>query len=150
MKFIYLHEYCDLTITTENDVVVSIEFGIEENISLSENAIASLVTLELDEYFSGKRREFSFPYRLQASDFQRQVLEALLDMKYNSTCSYSDIAQKIKKPTACRAVANAIGKNPLPIIIPCHRVLRKSGKLGGFRGGVKLKKKLLELEKGIM
>ena len=146
MKFIYMNEYCDLTVTLENDEVVRIEFGKDDDVSLCENAAALNVTSQLDEYFEGKRREFSFPYKLKVSDFQRQVLVALMNIEYNSTCSYSDIAEKINKPTACRAVANAIARNPLPILIPCHRVLRKSGELGGFRGGVELKKLLLGIE----
>ena len=146
MKFIYMNEYCDLTVTLENDEVVRIEFGKDDDAKLCETVVALNVTSQLDEYFEGKRKVFSFPFKLCVSEFQSQVLEALREIGYSETCSYSDIAEKINKPTAFRAVANAIARNPLPILIPCHRVLRKSGELGGFRGGVELKKLLLGIE----
>src|SRR6056297_4265802 len=86
-------------------------------------------------------------YPNQGTDFQKNVWRALLTIPYGACCSYSDVAKQIGLPTAVRAVANAIGANPLLMVIPCHRVIRKNGELGGFSAGLDLKKRLLELER---
>jgi O-6-methylguanine DNA methyltransferase len=102
--------------------------------------------MELKEYFSGKRCQFSAPSAIAGTAFQRQVWEALERIPYGQTRTYSDIAREMKRPKAQRAVGNAIGKNPLPLLIPCHRVIRTNGSLGGFSGGKEIKPKLLHLE----
>lgn len=99
-------------------------------------------------YFSGRRT--AFPDKLdlsEATDFQRRVWEAARRIPYGETGSYAFIALQIGKPKAARAVGQALGRNPLPIIIPCHRVLRSDGGLGGFSGGLAMKRRLLTLEK---
>ncbi len=98
-------------------------------------------------YFSGHRT--TFPDKLdlsQATHFQREVWEITRRIPYGETRSYAWVAEQIKKPRAARAVGQALSKNPLPLIIPCHRVLTSDGKLGGFGGGVEMKKYLLSLE----
>ncbi|MFC2007618.1 methylated-DNA--[protein]-cysteine S-methyltransferase [Chloroflexota bacterium] len=98
-------------------------------------------------YFSGQR--VSFPDQLDfstATAFQRQVWEATRLIPFGETRSYSWIAEQVGKPSALRAVGNALGRNPMPIIIPCHRVLAKNGTLGGFSGGLEVKRHLLSLE----
>ncbi|RME83309.1 MAG: methylated-DNA--[protein]-cysteine S-methyltransferase [Planctomycetota bacterium] len=102
---------------------------------------------QLEEYFSGDRREFHTSLLLQGTPFQIRVWRALLEIPYGKTCSYEEIAIQIGKPRACRAVGNSNGKNPIPIIIPCHRVVEKSGKLGGYSSGLEIKEKLLLLER---
>ncbi|MCF7920626.1 MAG: methylated-DNA--[protein]-cysteine S-methyltransferase [Candidatus Cloacimonetes bacterium] len=146
MKFIYRNGLGDLTVTIESEAIVRIDFGFEDVCDNCDHQLAGQFKNEMDEYFAGTRREFEIPYLLTGSEFQLKVWQALTTIKYGETCSYSDIAEMTGMPSACRAVANAIGANPLPIIIPCHRVVRKSGNLGGFRGGVELKKSLLKIE----
>lgn len=102
--------------------------------------------VELDDYFRGKRQIFNFPLDLRGTEFQKDVWKALLNIPYGTTKSYSDIAIEINRPKAVRAVGAANGANPIPIVIPCHRVIGKDGSLTGFRGGLELKKELLKLE----
>ena len=103
---------------------------------------------EFHLYFSGKLKKFTFKVDLrQGTSFQQRVWEKLKAIPFGETRSYQWLATEICQPKACRAVGNANGKNPTPIIIPCHRVIQKNGGLGGFTGGTHLKKYLLELEK---
>lgn len=103
---------------------------------------------ELDEYFAGSRRQFTARLAPEGTEFQRSVWTALQNIDYASTCSYGDIARQIGKPTASRAVGAANGANPIPIIVPCHRVIGSSGKLTGFGGGLPTKAWLLSHERG--
>ncbi|MFM2587784.1 methylated-DNA--[protein]-cysteine S-methyltransferase [Vibrio sp. TBV020] len=102
---------------------------------------------QLEEYFSGKRTTFDLPIAAQGTEFQKQVWHALTTIPYGQTWSYQDLADAIGNPKAVRAVGLANGKNPISIIVPCHRVIGKNGKLTGYAGGVERKAKLLELEK---
>lgn len=102
---------------------------------------------ELREYFSGQRREFSIKICSLGTEFQRRVWRELINIPYGKTCSYSDIAWKIGCLKGQRAVGMANNKNPLGIIIPCHRVIGTNGELTGYAGGLQLKERLLELEK---
>ncbi len=105
------------------------------------------VMRELDQYFAGNRKQFTFPYRLiDASPFQSDVLAACAEIPFGSVRSYGDLAEKIGRPRATRAVGGALGGNPLPLVIPCHRVLSSRGRLHGFSGGLESKEKLLALE----
>lgn len=101
---------------------------------------------QLDEYFGGKRRQFDIPLSMQGTSFQIQVWKALLDIPYGQTRSYSDIAEQIGNPKACRAVGMANNRNKIAIIIPCHRVIGKNGSLVGYAGGLDFKQHLLKLE----
>lgn len=101
---------------------------------------------QLHQYFDGRRRNFDIPMDINGTCFQWQVWRALEDIPYGKTRSYKDIAVSIGCPKGFRAVGQACGANPLPILIPCHRVLAIDGKLGGFSAGLKIKKALLELE----
>lgn len=102
---------------------------------------------QLDEYFKGKRRVFKLPFNLKGTEFQKKVWKALLDIPYGETFSYKEVAKNIGNENASRAVGNANNKNPLPIFIPCHRVIGANGKLVGYAGGLDIKVKLLELER---
>lgn len=101
---------------------------------------------ELEEYFAGTRREFTVPLVLRGSEFELSVWHALRAIPYGTTCTYADIARAVKNPKAVRAVGSANGKNRLPIIVPCHRVVNTGGKLGGYGGGLWRKVRLLEVE----
>lgn len=101
---------------------------------------------ELEEYFKGTRRQFQVPLHLQGTLFQKSVWNALKKIPYGKTYSYRDIARKIKNPKAVRAVGSANGKNPVCIMVPCHRVIAANGTLGGYAGGLPRKRKLLSLE----
>lgn len=101
---------------------------------------------QLREYFAGERTEFDLPLRLNGTEFQLLVLEALQRIPYGETTSYGDIAKRIGRPKAMRAVGAANGRNPIPIIVPCHRVIGSSGDLTGFGGGLDVKEALLRLE----
>jgi methylated-DNA-[protein]-cysteine S-methyltransferase len=101
---------------------------------------------QLQEYFAGERREFDLPLKLSGTEFQVSVLEALLAIPYGETTSYGEIARRIGRPKAVRAVGAANGRNPLPIVVPCHRVIGSTGDLTGFGGGLDTKEALLRLE----
>lgn len=101
---------------------------------------------QLTEYFAGERREFDLPLKLNGTEFQMNVLHALQQIPYGETMSYADIAERIGRPKAVRAVGAANGRNPIPIIVPCHRVIGSHGDLTGFGGGLDTKEALLRLE----
>lgn len=101
---------------------------------------------QLNEYFAGKRREFSLRLDMRGTPFQKSVWEALLAIPYGETRSYGQIAKQIGRPSASRAVGAANGQNPIPIVVPCHRVIGSTGKLTGFGGGLDVKEKLLGIE----
>lgn len=102
---------------------------------------------ELEEYFEGKRKEFDLPLHLHGTEFQKKVWEALRKIPYGETCSYLDIARMVGNPKACRAVGGANHRNPVMILVPCHRVIGADGSLTGYGGGLGVKQYLLELEK---
>jgi methylated-DNA-[protein]-cysteine S-methyltransferase len=102
---------------------------------------------ELNEYFDGDRREFSMPLDLRGTPFQLACWNALLAIPYGETRTYADIARAIEHPTAFRAVGMANNRNPVAIIVPCHRVIATGGSLCGYGGGLDLKRKLLDLER---
>ena len=101
---------------------------------------------QLGEYFAGERTEFDLPLGMAGSPFQRQVWRALLDIPYGETVSYGELAQRVGRPGAARAVGLANGRNPISIVVPCHRVIGSSGALTGYGGGTERKRFLLDLE----
>lgn len=101
---------------------------------------------QLAEYFGGKRQNFDLPLDLRGTEFQLAVWRELLAIPYGTTCSYSDLAERLGKPAAVRAVGAANGANPVPLVVPCHRVIGKGGGLTGYRGGLAIKSELLRLE----
>ncbi len=104
------------------------------------------ISKQLKEYFLGTRTKFDIKLDLNGTPFQLKVWRALQNIPYGKTATYQGIANKIKQPKAVRAVANAIGANPIAIIIPCHRVIRSNGTIGGYKWGASLKNQLLQLE----
>ncbi len=113
----------------------------------SKNELLEEAKNQIAEYLMGKRRRLNIPLDIIGSPFQRRVWNETMKIPYGETRSYSEIAMKIGKRLAYRAVGLALGSNPTVILIPCHRVVRKSGELGGFGGGIHLKRKLIELER---
>lgn len=102
---------------------------------------------QLKDYLSGKRKSFDFPIDPEGTEFQKKVWKELQNTPYGETLSYKDIAEKIGNPKASRAIGMANNKNPILIIIPCHRIIGKNGKLVGYAAGLDMKKQLLEMEK---
>ena len=138
-----------LELTAKNNQLTSCRFSTNLNISPNNtsNAFLANVKNQLDEYFSGNRKTFNIAISPSGTPFQQSVWQALQTIPYGETKSYKDIAKSISHPQAYRAVGMANNKNPIVIIIPCHRVIGSSGKLVGYAGGLELKQQLLELEK---
>ena len=101
---------------------------------------------QIKEYMAGKRRDFDLPLAPAGTPFQMDVWQALLRIPYGKTVSYADIAAAVGRPRAVRAVGNAVGRNPVPIVIPCHRVIASGGGIGGFSCGLAIKRKLMAIE----
>lgn len=133
--------------------IVGDENGISEISVTSEGAISETIPIELQEavsqlgdYFDGKRKDFNFKLNPKGTDFQQKVWQELLHIPFGKTISYLDLSKKLGDVKAIRAVASANGKNPLWIVIPCHRVIGTDGSLTGYAGGLWRKKWLLEHE----
>lgn len=107
-------------------------------------------SFQLHEYFSGRRRHFDIPLRLQGTPFQMRVWDALMEIPLGTTVSYGELAGRIKRKDAVRAVGAAVGRNPVSVIVPCHRVIGSGGSLTGYAGGLERKRALLDLEEAIM
>ena len=117
-----------------------------QNAPMKKSKILARAQRQLKEYFSGKRRNFDLKLDLSGTPFQQRVWKELLRIPHGRTVSYKDVAVRIRNKKAVRAVGTANGKNPLCIIVPCHRVFAHNGSLGGYSGGLNLKKRLLNLE----
>ena len=147
--------YCYETIIgkitiVENGVgIIRVNFGeqIPENTNVFETPLLKKANQELQEYFNGKRKSFDLPLVPQGTEFQQKVWKALQAIPYGETLSYKDIAINVDNSKASRAVGMANNRNPIPIIIPCHRVIGANGSLVGYGGGLNIKEKLLEIEK---
>jgi methylated-DNA-[protein]-cysteine S-methyltransferase len=114
--------------------------------SPADTALLAEAARQLEEYFGGQRREFGLPLALDGTAFQQTVWAALLRIGYGETVSYGELADRIGRPTAARAVGLANGRNPVSIIVPCHRVVGADGSLTGYGGGLGNKRRLLDLE----
>ena len=111
-----------------------------------DNVVLQATRMQLEEYFAGTRTGFELTLAPHGTAFQKEVWHALADIAYGRTISYAQLAQRVGKPSAMRAVGAANGRNPLPIVLPCHRVIGADGSLTGFGGGLPTKQFLLELE----
>ena len=141
-----------LTLVSDGEAIVYLEFENNKypapKFPKGEDAIIKQAKKELDLYFAGKLKDFTVPVKPDGTEFQRACWKALTKIPYGATRSYGEQASKIGKPKAVRAVGLANGRNPIPIIIPCHRVIGANGSLTGFGGGLPTKQFLLELEQG--
>lgn len=137
-----------LGIVTSERGIVRVQFTHEQTGHTRPDAddITRACIRELDEYFSGKRRDFTVPLDLRGTSFQLACWNALLRIPYGEIRTYAQQADVVGSPRGFRAVGAANGANPIPIIVPCHRVLATGGKLGGYGGGLDVKEKLLRLE----
>jgi len=138
-----------LKITTTDVAVVNIDFVAAQpktRSSINKPKILKDCESQLAEYFAGKRQTFDLQLDLGGTEFQNKVWKALQKIKFGKTASYKDIAEKINSPKGFRAVGMANNKNPIPIIIPCHRIIGTKGDLVGYAGGLKIKKALLQIE----
>lgn len=130
-----------------NDAAELLDAAKKRAMSLTQSDAAMATYAQaLDAYFNGVLKTFDVPLDALGTDLQRAVWQVLKTIPYGDVWTYQDVARKIGRPTAVRAVANAIGRNPVLIVIPCHRVIGKNGKLTGFRSGLAMKKMLLSLE----
>ena len=120
--------------------------SVDQGPASRKNRFISLAKQELNAYFAGELTTFSVPLDWQGTRFQESVWQALLAIPYGKTVTYGDVARAIGRPRSSRPVGGAVGKNPLPIIVPCHRVIGSDGSLTGFTGGLDIKIRLLELE----
>ena len=137
-----------LTLIAQDDALVSVRFGDEAGIGVDgASETLDCAVQQLEEYFSGARCAFSVPIRMNGTPFQMRVWKALTEIGYGETATYGDSARLIGNPKACRAVGMANNRNPLPIIVPCHRIIGKDGSLTGYAGGLNVKEWLLNLEK---
>ncbi len=137
-------------IAEDNGAIIRLFFGGEKVPSGFETAETPLIAqaaAQLFEYFGGKRKAFSVPIALRGTDFQMAVWNALMTIPFGETRSYEDVAVMVGNPRACRAVGMANNRNPIAIIVPCHRVTGKDGGLTGYAGGLPVKEYLLQLEK---
>ncbi|WP_281798178.1 methylated-DNA--[protein]-cysteine S-methyltransferase [Slackia piriformis] len=145
--FVYPMPLGRLTIAAHEKGIVSIHFGDTElDTPRKPSALTNKAATQIQEYFAGKRREFDLPLDPKGTDFQLTVWKALQTVPYGETRTYAQIAEAIGKPHAYRAVGMANNKNPIPILIPCHRVIGANNALVGYAAGVKIKRYLLGLE----
>ena len=135
-----------LTLTGTEDALTRLSFGGGQAGAGSPSPALELAARELEEYFAGVRREFTVPLAPVGTAFQLAVWSALREIPYGATASYRDIAVRLGKPGGAVAVGQANSRNPIPIIIPCHRVIGAGGQLVGYTGGLEIKRFLLRLE----
>lgn len=140
-----------LEIKGNEDGLVSLEF-LDEEVEPTAKVHESIkeVTYQLDEYFNGIRKEFGLKLNPAGTEFQKKVWKELVEVPFGKTCSYLDISLKLGDKNATRAVGNSNGKNPIAIVVPCHRVIGSTGKLTGYAGGLWRKEWLLKHEQGVI
>lgn len=148
-RFIYNSQYGEILIEGNGESIIKIQLIDEttDTNNLYETQLIRLAYNQLMEYFGGKRQDFDFPIDPAGTEFQNRVWNAIVKVPYGQTRSYKDIAEFIENPKAYRAVGLANNKNPIQIVIPCHRIIGSNKKLVGYRGGLEIKEKLLQLEK---
>ena len=146
--FFYETEIGIIGIRENNKSITDIYFSkVDTNDNIEETDLIKECFKQLKEYFEGNRVKFDLPLDARGTEFQKKVWNELLRIPYGETKSYKDIAVAIGNEKACRAIGMANNKNPIPIIIPCHRVIGSNGKLVGYAGGLNVKEKLLYIEK---
>lgn len=135
-----------ITLAASDNALVQLIWGQGEHSFTKSHKILDIAEAQLEEYFSGKRKSFEIPLAPKGTAFQMQVWKELLKIPFGSTITYGEQARRLGNSSAARATGAANGKNPIGIIIPCHRVIGASGSLTGFAGGIEIKKQLLEIE----
>ena len=135
------------TLFSKNNKIVKILIDSDVSYHDEPDDVLLETRKQIEEYFAGKRTEFDFPFEIEGTDFRKEVLLTMKNIPYGKTWSYSELAINSGHSKAVRAVGTVCKNNPLPLIIPCHRVIKKSGDIGYFNGGVQMKKSLLKIEK---
>ncbi len=137
-----------ITIFEDNEKIIKLRLDkIEDNSNFILSPLIEKTFIELEEYFEGRRKKFDIPIKPEGTDFQKKVWQELTKIPYGTYTTYKDIANKIKNKNASRAVGSANNKNPILIIIPCHRVIGSNKKLKGYSEGINYQKMLLKIEK---
>ena len=150
----YSSPYGNILLASTKDYLTGLWFegekyypkGFEQETEIKDTSLLVRTKQWLDIYFSGVNPDFTIPIKLNGTDFQKKVWKVLMDIPYGKTITYGEVARLIKNNKAQQAVGGAVGKNPISIIVPCHRVIATDGSLTGFSGGLDLKQKLLNLE----
>ncbi|MEG0051463.1 MAG: methylated-DNA--[protein]-cysteine S-methyltransferase [Terrisporobacter sp.] len=146
--FFYETEIGIIGIRENGKAIINIYFSkIENGDNMEETNLIKDTFIQIKEYIKGKRIKFDLPLEPQGTEFQKKVWQELLKIPYGQTRAYKDIAVAVGNEKASRAIGMANNKNPIPIIIPCHRVIGSNGKLVGYAGGLNIKEKLLNIEK---
>ncbi len=146
----YKNDKVNVKIISNGDKITELSFiNYKSNEQEIENDVIKQCKQEIDKYFKKQLKEFKVKYKIKGTEFQEKVWKELLNVKYGTTISYKELAKRIGKPSAVRAVANAVGKNKIGIIIPCHRIIGSNGSLTGYAGGLENKKYLLQIEESI-
>ena len=146
----YKYEIGEIGIAEEDGFITRIYFTkdiLPKDIIFFETPLILEASVQIESYFNGKLKDFILPLAPLGTDFMKRTWKSLVKIPYGKTATYKDIAEEIGHPKAYRAVGLANNRNPIPIIIPCHRVIGSDGSLIGYRGGLDLKKKLLDLER---
>lgn len=145
--YLYQTPFGRLTIACDGTAITKVMFGAQKlNLPYKPSPLTTQASNQILEYLAGKRKTFDLPLNPEGTEFQKRVWEELKCIPYGQTRTYKEVAEALGNPKAMRAVGNANNKNPIPIIIPCHRVIGKNGNLVGYSGGLAIKEMLLSLE----
>ena len=147
VHYTYKTQFGNIAVVSDGSAVTAINFKHEFDCIKKANTVTDTAANQLEEYFAGKRQIFEIPLNPIGTVFQKRVWNTLLTIPYGETRTYKQIAALLGNPNACRAVGMANSKNPIWIMLPCHRVIGANGTLTGYAGGIEFKKKLLELER---
>jgi methylated-DNA-[protein]-cysteine S-methyltransferase len=146
----YMSPVGPLRLRADDDALVELSFADRAGERDDDSPVLAATRRQLDEYFAGERTAFDVPLRMDGSPWEKRVWDALLSIGYGETTSYGAIAAQLDARGSARAVGAANGRNPVAIIVPCHRVIGASGKLTGYGGGLERKSALLDLERGAL
>ncbi|HNW24147.1 MAG TPA: methylated-DNA--[protein]-cysteine S-methyltransferase [Candidatus Cloacimonas sp.] len=135
-----------LLLEIEEETIMSVNFCVKQKSGKPFGSLQKEIYRQLDLYFQGKSKEFDLPFFATGTPFQLMVWEEVMRIPYGTTISYKELAKRIAKPEASRAVGGALNKNPVSLLIPCHRVIGSDGSLKGYGGGLPIKQQLLKLE----
>ena len=135
-----------MLLEAEEEILLALRIGAAGGFPDNPTSFTDRVYRQVMEYLGGERRRFEVPYALEGTPFQRRILSAAAAIPYGRVSTYGEVARAAGFPGACRAAGNALGRNPIWLIIPCHRVVGAGGKTGGYAGGTAMKKALLALE----
>lgn len=139
-----------LKLTAEGEYLTEIRFSETYEGNVTGHPVLDQAAAQLSEYFKGNRTEYDLPLKTEGTEFQQEVWDALLTIPYGTTLTYLELARKLGDENVIRAVGRANGQNPIPVIIPCHRVIGSNGKLTGYSGGIERKRWLLQHEGALL